>query len=584
MKRKTTEEFIKEASIVHNNKYNYSKVVYTNKRNPVEIICPIHGSFIQSPEVHLKGSGCPKCGKEIAISKKRFSKKEIIKQFKEAHGDKYDYSKMEYKNIDTPVEIICPIHGSFWQSPYEHRKGSGCPKCYGLNKTTEEFIKEAEKIHGKIYNYSKVEYKSAKDPVEIICPIHGSFWQIPNNHLNGSGCPICSSSKGEELIRSYLIENKINFETQKKFDGCKDVLPLPFDFYINNKKIAIEFDGIQHYRPIDFSGNRSKEEVEKNFKTIKKHDEIKTNYCVKNNIKLIRISYEEIKEISKILCFLSKSKKGTFIMKWDKNFNKEEYAKNILESLKDFPFDTYSKEELMDDYNKISAAPKSLKGLKLVRQFHPNIYKSRVNNKISPFEAWDDKEILYKTILNRMKYVRPPYTPKIIRDGLNISKVACKVSVFKPCLAYYIASKYLSGINEVFDPFSGFSGRMLGICSSEKKYIGQDINKEAVLGSNEIINLLKLNANVVQKDLFESSGKYESLMTCSPYGLKETWGDDIKNLSCDEWIDECLKRFECKKYIFVVDDSIKYRKYIKENFSNKSHFGTNFEKLIVIEK
>ena len=214
-KKLTKEEFINRAKEIHGDKYDYSKVNYVNKRTKIEIICPIHGSFFQYPEVHIRGSGCPECGKKISKEKRKLTNEEIIEQFKKVHGNKYDYSKVNYVNIDTPVEIICPIHGSFFQSPYEHKNGANCPKCSGKEKNTEKFIEEAKEIHGDKYDYSKVNYINAKEPVEIICPIHGAFLQPPNRHLFGSGCPKCNSSKGEIKIRNFLIKNNIPFEEQK---------------------------------------------------------------------------------------------------------------------------------------------------------------------------------------------------------------------------------------------------------------------------------------------------------------------------------------------------------------------------------
>ena len=126
-----------------------------------------------------------------------------------------------------------------------------------------------------------------------------------------------------------------------------------------------------------------------------------------------------------------------------------------------------------------------------------------------------------RTIKNRLLYSKPPITPEKIKQGLSVTKLAPKVSVFNPNLAKRIVSTYLKEFNVVFDPFSGFSGRMFGVCASNKKYIGQDINKESIVASNEIINLLSLNASVIEKDIFNSKGEYECLFTCPPYNLKE---------------------------------------------------------------
>ena len=216
-KRLSKEEFIKKADEVHKGKYDYSNVKYGNNKTKVCIICPEHGKFWQRPNSHLKGNGCPKCANEANGERCRLSKEEFIKRANEVHDNKYGYSKIEYKDANTNVCIICPEHGEFWQTPSNHTQGHGCPKCYA-DKTRErqtlskeEFIKKAnEKHHGK-YDYTNVEYKNNTTKVCIICPNpeHGEFEQTPNNHLSGSGCPKCGNivigdskrSSKEEFIK-----------------------------------------------------------------------------------------------------------------------------------------------------------------------------------------------------------------------------------------------------------------------------------------------------------------------------------------------------------------------------------------------
>ena len=188
----TTEEFVRRAKEVHGDKYDYTNTVYVNRRTKIKFICPVHGEQEQPPESHIL-HGCGLCGKEIGHEKKRLKLDDIIRDFKNTHSDRYDYSKVNYINIDTPVEIICPEHGSFWQSPYEHRKGSNCPKCYGLHKTNEQIIEEARKVHGDKYDYSELEYVNAHTKMKIICPEHGEFYQNHVNHIAGKqGCPECA--------------------------------------------------------------------------------------------------------------------------------------------------------------------------------------------------------------------------------------------------------------------------------------------------------------------------------------------------------------------------------------------------------
>ena len=124
---------------------------------------------------------------------KRSTTDDFIKKAREVHGDKYDYSKVNYVKNSTKVCIICPEHGEFWQIPSNHLKGFGCPKCTNNHHyTTEEWIQNAKEVHGDRYDYSKVNYTNRKAKVCIICPEHGEFWQRGGDHLNGQGCPGCT--------------------------------------------------------------------------------------------------------------------------------------------------------------------------------------------------------------------------------------------------------------------------------------------------------------------------------------------------------------------------------------------------------
>lgn len=203
---------------------------------------------------------------------------------------------------------------------------------------------------------------------------------------------------------------------------------------------------------------------------------------------------------------------------------------------------------------------------------------------MSPKEAYENENILKQIVENRIVYSEY-LTPNSIINAFNVSKIAPKVTVFSPVKAKYIVKKYLNNFNEIFDPFSGFSGRMLGSIISDKYYFGQDINEKEVNESNEMIKFFNIkNAQIIQKDVFESTGEYECLFTCSPYSFKENWNNkDQRNLECDEWIDECLKRFRCKRYVFIVDKTEKYKNYIVEIFNNKSHFSKSKESIVLID-
>ncbi len=188
---KSQEQVIYQFKETHKDRYDYSKVVYKGNKTKVTIICPKHGEFKQDSISHIKGSGCTKCAIENNTKNQTLTQKQVIEDFKKAHGDRYDYSLVEYKHNNTKVKIICKEHGVFLQSLVDHRRGCNCPKCMGQNLTNEDLIKDFKKVHGDRYDYSKVEYKSAREKVKIICKEHGIFEQTPNNHKNKHGCPKC---------------------------------------------------------------------------------------------------------------------------------------------------------------------------------------------------------------------------------------------------------------------------------------------------------------------------------------------------------------------------------------------------------
>lgn len=239
----TTEDFIKKSIEKHGDKYDYSNVVYKNKRTPVNIFCKKHEIiFQQLAGNHMRGQGCPLCGKEIA---------------KKRDGD--------YKNA---------------------------------RKTTEQFKKELLDLFGNKYELLS-EYINNKTKVQIYChnvncngEEHGVFEAKPNDLIHKHGCPRCVNSLLEKEIAEFLKENNISFVHNKKFPEWLGKQHL--DFYIPKYNIAIECQGRQHYTSVDFGG-KGKEFAEKEFLKIKKLDEIKANKCKDNNVKLFYYTREQIK-------------------------------------------------------------------------------------------------------------------------------------------------------------------------------------------------------------------------------------------------------------------------------------------------
>ena len=288
-KKLTTDIFIQKSILIHGNRYDYSLVNYFNSKIEVIIICKIHGNFLQKPYNHLNKCGCQKCDFTLPLTNEQFIEKSNIK-----HDNKYDYSISNYIRNNIKVNIICNIHGSFEQMPESHLRGSGCPNCCNNKKlTNEQFIEKSKIIHGNKYDYSKVNYVNKHKEVIIICDIHGEFNQKAKYHLLGNGCIYCNESKLEKYLRIKLDNLNIRYEKNKKFEDCKNKLCLPFDFYLIDKNILIECDGKQHYESIEFFGGDNR------LKYQKSNDEIKNMYCYNSNIKLIRlISKKQIDELN----------------------------------------------------------------------------------------------------------------------------------------------------------------------------------------------------------------------------------------------------------------------------------------------
>jgi hypothetical protein len=307
MKRLTQNEAIEKFKIIHGNRYDYSKVIYINVRTKVEIICPKHGSWFQTPSDHFCGNGCMKCRNEN-LKELKYDLSTLIRKSISKFGDKYNYSLIkEYKGITEPILLICNKHKYKFTTTFSlhiSSKGGGCRKChYETNKSklssnTSEFIEKAKKIHGCKFDYTKVKYINNYTKVIIRCNVHGDFEQTPIGHvINKQGCPGCKESKGEKAIRVYLENNNIKFIPQYSYDNCRYINKLFFDFYIPELNMLIEFDGKQHFEPIEWLYDQA----ESYFQLQIQKDQIKDRYCLDNNIKLVRISYKDIRKINKIL-------------------------------------------------------------------------------------------------------------------------------------------------------------------------------------------------------------------------------------------------------------------------------------------
>ena len=246
-RRLTNSEFIKQAKAIHGNTYSYSNTRYVTNKQRLVVTCRLHGDFSQLPNNHLRGAGCNKCGTKRTSQKKTIPYKEFLRRARIVHGDRYEYHGNNYVNMSTKTRITCRIHGDFWQLPDNHvSKGSNCSRCgdtsVSICKTldTKYFIRMATEVHGDTYDYSQSKYKRMKARVLILCPTHGAFYQTPDKHLMGRGCPKCVSvvSKGEQRLADFLREFTTVIQSDKE-----TIPPYEIDILLPEHNMGIEYNG-----------------------------------------------------------------------------------------------------------------------------------------------------------------------------------------------------------------------------------------------------------------------------------------------------------------------------------------------------
>lgn len=373
--RYTLEEYLEKAREFHGDKYDYSNVKYKSLDDKIVIKCREHGEFEMRAINHIlkdgKAQGCRECRLRKRGEKQRSGRADsIVADFRKVHGDRYDYSKSDYRGLHVDMKITCRVHGVFMARPSNHLSGTNCPSCYsdrlkeeGANNriSNEEFITRAKQRHGELYDYSSTNFTGMHFPITVICREHGEFTQSKAlNHLNndlncpvclelemmeiqlsrrttfeeaqkmvyeihrdtieildyskyegteskipfkcnrhpkhgefhsslhsvssGTGCPVCSMSRGERQILFYLNDRGIKSETQKYF---KETGKKRFDFYLPELNIVIEFNGRQHYESIKAWGG------EKGLIRVQESDKIKKHFCIDKGIRFEVIRYDE---------------------------------------------------------------------------------------------------------------------------------------------------------------------------------------------------------------------------------------------------------------------------------------------------
>lgn len=471
---------------------------------------------------------------------------------------------LESKQLRSKMEQTCEEKfgiknpGSFGGTIFENTIQSK----YGVKSFLSTFTREQRTEFGKFGHTKEAEEKYKNSMITKYGVEH----------------PSLSEEIFKKMRRKYTFDNK-TFDSScelayyiwlKDHNNDFEYQPnIVFNFNFNNE--------IKHYRPdfkvrneiIELKGLQFFENKDPNGKML-------CPYHYENETEEDIIQRNALYE-AKHQCMIANNVKIITDYSEYENYVTEKYTKDFMSLFRNVLEFPYLNADLID-----------ISDLGLIQHFHKSIYEAHRKNKPSPIEAWNDKNLVYKCALNRLKYMGR-CKPSDILQGFNVTKIAPKVSVFKPELAKRLIEHYLNEYNTIVDPFSGFSGRLLGSVNCDKNYIGFDINEKHAQESKEIIDCKHIkNATIAIEDLITAPTRtYENaaLFTCPPYGGKEHWNKDNVEIekTCDEWIDLCIEKHKCTRYLFVVDETEKYKDCIIETLTNTSHFGSNNEYVILID-
>jgi len=409
-------------------------------------------------------------------------------------------------------------------SPFQSKEILNICRQNNIKKYGYEWVSQSSEFQSKIrkkYNYDNLTFDSSDEVYFYI--YHKEI--LKDNIQKG-------------FVFKYI------FDEHEMYYHC--------DFLIDDKNIEIK--GNQYVKDgklyFPYRNHKGWERKQKQW-------DAKFECMLKNNVKIILTDSDEMKNIRDIV-----------------NLNyTQDYVKLFNNDL-EFPY--------------INSKLTDVSDLGLIHHFHKSIYEASRKGKLSPIQAWKDKSLIKEIALNRLKYVKS-CKPSDILQGFNVTLKAPKVSVFNPKIAEELIVKYLNDSKTIVDPFSGFSGRMIACEKCKKKYTGYDINEIHVQESNQIKEFKNFeNSNIYVRDILKEfqTECYNALFTCPPYGGKEHWNEnnDEVEKTCDEWIELCLNKFDCQKYLFVVDQTIKYKENIVQCLEKNSHFGNRKEYVILINR
>lgn len=552
-------------------------------KKPIKMICEVCGKSYMSfcGDIARKTCGNDECRKQYAH---KMSTNHYLSTDRECAicGKLFHPVNNTQKYCKTMHEMTCVVCGKeFITDTSKQDFAKTCsPECkYKLAQMsiTEESRKLSTKKARETYMKRTGYSCPAKNP-EVIKKMYATYYERtgyihPSHNIDvrsKSAKTLNKQSNLESRVVSLFNEYNIECKTHYVIADSSNTISHEFDIYIPKYKCLIDCDGVYfHSYLCDQNGKQ----------VLDYYDEDRISLVPQDHMFYVIVEGNEDRCVKEIVNILKSMDSDIF--------DYDGYLFNWCRSI-EFPYPSYSDKRLRKDYNSLCGynssvyKPSARLGDSIIQQFHHSIYDAHVGKYPSPKEAWYNDALLKRVILNRLIYKNDVDPSKILR-GFNISKICPRVSVFNPVLAKHIVTEYLNEFSEIFDPFSGFSGRLLGVASCNKMYIGHDKNSVAVDESNHIIDFLNLkDCSISEVDILNDSGVYECLMTCPPYNTKEIYSNESEFKSCDDWIDEILSRYQCRRYAFVVDMTEKYKDYVVEQIKSTSHFCKTVEYLIVI--
>ena len=574
MPRKLTrEEFIEKARAVHGDRYGYDQVEYQGNIIPVRIVCPIHGVFEQTPGAHVtQKQNCPVCSDRKPLGLEGF-----IERARKVHGDKYDYSAVDYVNNKTPIEIICKEHGSFIQTPHNHLKNRGCPKCAKNHKLSQdEFIRRATLRHKGFYDYSQTVYIKNAAKIKIICPLHGMFEQEANSHLMGVGCPICgkikignsdysgrSETRKQTVRKKYGVDNVMQdavmrekcwktkkenhtFHTSAPEERLYEMLasmmnqkvlrqhntkqyPFACDFYIPERDLYIELNAhwthggswfdpqkSEHQEQLEEWKNGS--EYYQNAAFVWATMDVRKRECAKkNHLNYIVFWDTDLRDVDVWFAMGCPDGKD-----WDKIYSY--YPKRMF---------TSQKPQKCKTKNDVS---------RLVRHYQHDVFYER------ELAMWDENPYYHKQMglqawlyANRLQYTqKTPYelTDAEVLRGFKIAGIIEGYTVFDPELMQQTIEKY--DIQSIYDPCAGWGERLFTCYLAGVRYHGYDINEQLECGYKQMITDFRMKNQmfrVCDSTKICQKKSCDVVLTCPPYFNRERYTSvGAENLSYDEFL------------------------------------------------